>query len=229
VGEAFAIGEQWWNLALTAVGGLLFYLILSADLVRLGLSAALRRRASLRVPLYAACAGLATQLPRFVLELIYGWRHELPAGLVVARISGGFAAGGARLACMVAVVLLGLGYLSAVRIAALGEGPAAGPVWLDRVWGALILIGSFAIISLTSFGFMLDTAGVITFLVSLRLLILFTFSHCTQCGLRPWEALRLLTRCACGRERLADLRSLVEGHGDRFPPVPGAVLQHHRA
>jgi hypothetical protein len=222
--EVFAVRMEWWNLALTVTGGLLMYLILSADLFRLGLSATLRRRTSLRIPLYAVCAALATQLPRVVLELIYGWRRDFPMSLVVERILNGLAFGGARLISMVALVLLGLGYLSAVRIAALGEDRAAGAVWLDRVWGAFILVGAFAIISLTSLGFIFHTAGVIMVLVILRLLLLFTFPHCTQCERRPWEALRLLTRCACGRERLGELRSLVDGHREEAPPTPASVL-----
>lgn len=208
---ALAVPEQWWNLGLTVLGGLLLYFVLSADVSRLGLSAVLGTRTMLRVPLYAVCAGLATQLPRFVLEIIYGWRQEFPAGLVIQRIASGFLTGGIRIAVMVALALLALAYLSAVRIAALGEAQAGRALWLERVLGGMILIGCFAIVSLTSIGFIFDVLKLIAVLVLFHVLIVLAISRCGVCGRRPWGALRISTRCGCGHERLPYLRSFVKG------------------
>ena len=209
--DVFALETQWWNLGLTVLGGLLFYLVLSADLARLGLSAALGTRAWLRIPLYASCAGLATQLPRFILEIIYGWRHGLPPGIVIERIASGFLAGGARITMMITLSLLILAYLSAVRISAGGEAHGGRSLWLDRVLGSFILIGSFAVVSLRSMTFIFAMLKLMLALVLLRLLVLLAGSRCGDCGRRPWNALLLSTRCLCGFERLPNLRSFADG------------------
>jgi hypothetical protein len=208
--DVFGVEEHWWNLGITIAAGLVLYLVLSADFSRMGLGALLGKQTWLRVPLYALCAGLATQLPRLLLEIIRGWRQGLPAEEVYERITLSFWAGSGRIALMIALVLLMLAYLSAVRIAALGEGRAGRGVWMDRVMGASIVTGAFAIASLTSVGFIIDVAVFVTLLGLAHLSWFIVTSCCVGCRRRPWGSMWLRTRCQCGIERLSYLRSCVE-------------------
>jgi hypothetical protein len=205
---ALGVEEQWWNLGLTVLGGVLFYFILSADLSRLGLSAALGRVSLAGGAIYALCAGFATQVPRIVLEIIFGWRHALAPIVVINRIAGGFWAGGGLITLMIALTLLALAYLSAIRIAALGEAGAGRAFWLDRSLGVIILTGVFTITSLTSSGFIIDVLELLAVVMLCRIVIVVWLPRCDVCGRRPLGALRLSTRCKCGGERLPYLRSL---------------------
>ncbi|MGW5961091.1 hypothetical protein, partial [Methylorubrum thiocyanatum] len=105
----FGVAPHLWNLGLTAGAGILLFMTLRADIVRLGIGLLLHPgRYVLQVPLYAAAAGVATQVPRFVLGILYGLRHDLSFPQIRQLIWTDFWAGGSRVALMVTIVLLGL-------------------------------------------------------------------------------------------------------------------------
>ncbi|WP_148291171.1 hypothetical protein, partial [Methylobacterium sp. B1] len=71
----FGVEPEIWNAWLTPFTGLMLYLVLRADIARLGLGLLLRpRKYILQIPVYATVAALSTQLPRLVLEFLYGIR-----------------------------------------------------------------------------------------------------------------------------------------------------------
>jgi hypothetical protein len=203
--------NELWNLALTVVGGLLFFLILSADLVRLGLSAILIKRHLLKIPVYALCAGVATQIPRILFEMLYGIRKGFPWQQIIVRITSGFWNGGIHVAAMVTLTLLALSYISAFRIALYGEARAGQGVTLDRIVGSIALIGAFAFISLTSRQLQIRDLAFITAILGARIGLAIAFARCPSCRRSLWSALGLSTRCRCGQERLPYLRSVVAG------------------
>jgi hypothetical protein len=204
----FGIETQLWNLGLTAGAGLLLYMALRADIVRLGIGLLLHpRRYVLQVPLYAAVAGIATQVPRFALEFLFGLRRNIPLSMMGERIWTGFWSGGGRVTLMVALVLLALAYLAAVRIAALGELRAGRLSWFDGLASALVVVGAFAISSLSSPRFMLDVALLLAGVALLYAGVFAVLQRCAACRSRTrLGALRLSTRCACGAEHLPRLR-----------------------
>jgi hypothetical protein len=196
-----------WNLGLTVAAGLFLYAVLRADLARLGLGLLLDpRRYSLLVPIYALVAGAATQIPRVILEILFGLRRGFPLSVIVERIWSGSVVGGGRIALMTAAILALLACLNAVRIAATGEANAGKWRVIDGVLSAFIVTGAFVIASLTTFAFIL---AVLLFCVIVALVYAIWFSaanECSGCGHRRFSALRLATRCGCGKEQLPMLR-----------------------
>jgi hypothetical protein len=215
--QIFGVEEQWWNLSLTVIGGVLFYLILSADLSRLGLAVVLGRRNFLAILVYSGCAGLATQIPRVFFVVLYGLRDGLEPAVIVNHVATGFFAGGVRITLMIALSLLALTFLSAVRIAALGEAGAGRMLWLDRLLGVIVLTGAFAIASLTTIGFIIDVLAVLAIVTLCGISVVIASARCDVCGRPGLSALRLSTRCPCGRERLPYLQSLQANYGDPHP------------
>jgi Zn-dependent protease with chaperone function len=206
---ALIVPEATWSLGLTVFGGLLYYLVLSADLVRLGLAAVLKRQRLLLVLLYAACGSVATQLPRLILEIVYGIRDHRPIQLVISRFVSGSLVGGGHMLGMIAISLAALAYVSGCRIAAYGEQNPGKGLPGDRLVGALVLIGAFAFVSLKSTTFMLDVSATIGIILAVRVAAVLAVARCDQCRGVPWSALRLATLCRCGQERMPYLRSLL--------------------
>jgi hypothetical protein len=224
--QALGIEEQWWNLSLTVFGGVLFYLILSADLSRLGLAVVLGRRNFLAILVYSGCAGLATQIPRVFFEVLYGLRRGLEPAVIINRVATGFLAGGVRITLMIALSLLALTFLSAIRIAALGEAGAGRMLWLDRLLGVVVLTGAFAIASLTTIGFIIDVLAVLAVVALCGILAVISSARCGVCRRPALSALRLSSRCPCGRERLPYLQSLQTNYGH---PHPSSAMIRPRA
>ena len=123
--DFFRIDREMWNLGLTVAAGLFLYAVLRADLARLGLGLLLDTpRYSLLVPVYGLVAGAATQIPRVILEILFGLRRGFPFSVILERILSGSVVGAGRIALMTAAILALLACLNAVRIAATGEANA---------------------------------------------------------------------------------------------------------
>jgi hypothetical protein len=226
----FGVSEPSWNLGLTIAAGLLLYAVLRADIARLGLGLLLNpRRYWALLPVYAAVAGLATQIPRFVLEFLFGLRRGFSLGTIIERIWNGFVIGGSRIALMVAAILIMLASLTAVRIGAVGEENAGRWTLLDGVAMALVVTGAFTIASLSSAAFMLDV-----FLLCAGVALAYAgwfavMCRCGGCSKSRLSALLLRTRCGCGHEHLPLLRRWItqpyerhlepdsKGHGELVP------------
>jgi hypothetical protein len=103
----------------------------------------------------ALVAGLATQVPRIILEMLYGLRHEFSVGQVAERIWNGTLVGGGRIALMAAAILGLLAFLNAVRIAAVGETNAGEWSTIGDSLAAILVVGAFTIASLSSPSFMI--------------------------------------------------------------------------
>ncbi len=206
----FGIARHWWNLGVTVGAGLLLYMILSADLARLGIAVVVYRGRWVTVLTYSACAGVATQLSRIVIGGIYGWRDGVPVNELLVKIGSGIVLGGGRYALMIVAVLLGLAWLSGVRVAAQGEGGTLTGLAIDRMACAIIVIGAFSILSLQSLQYMIDVTVVIGVVVVFYVSWFVATNRCTMCGRWPWETLGLGTKCKCGHERLRELRRFVE-------------------
>jgi hypothetical protein len=204
--DVFGIERQWWNLAITGATGVILYLVLSADIVRLGLDTVLHRTLMLKIALYAVFAGVATQVPRFILEFVYGARKGFALDTILLRIWNGFTNGGVKIAAMVALILLALAYLAAVRIAATGEARAGRHAVLFHVVGLATSIGAFCAASLQSVDFIEDVMVLVTLVVMLGLALLAFRNHCAECRRHRLGALLLRTTCACGHEHLPLLR-----------------------
>lgn len=205
--DFFGVAPEMWNLGLTVAAGLFLYAVLRADLARLGLGLLLdTRRYSMLVPLYALVAGAATQIPRVILEILFGLRRGFPSSVILERIWSGSIVGGGRIALMTAAILALLACLNAVRIAATGEANAGKWRVIDAVLSALIVSGAFTIASLKTLAFILP---VLLFCVIVAVVYAVLFSaanECTGCGRRRFSALRFGTRCGCGKEQLPMLR-----------------------
>ncbi len=144
----FGIDEAFWNLGLTAFSGVLLYMALSADFVRLGLGLVLEKRRVAWSVIYALTVGVATQIPRFLLEISFGLRRGFSVDESAMRIVSGFAAGGFNIVMETAGLFVVLGCLSAAMIAAFGF---SGSWWLEgwnRVCAIFVVLAAFAIISL---------------------------------------------------------------------------------
>lgn len=207
--DVFGWERHWWNLAITAATGLVLYLLLSADIVRLGLDALLNRTLLLKIVLYAVMAGAATQIPRIVLELVFALRKGLPMEVVADRIWSGLASGGGKIGVMVALILLALAYLAAVRLSAAGEARAGRHAFLFHAVGITATVGAFSAASLKSTSFIADVVTVAFALVLIAMLFLATRNRCADCHRRRTGALLLRSACACGREQLPMLRRWV--------------------
>jgi hypothetical protein len=205
--DYFGIPVDAWNLALTVAAGLLLYAVLRADLARLGLGLLLNpRRYLLLVPVYAGVAGIATQLPRFVLEFLFGSRRGFSVAAIIERIWSGFLVGGSRIALMVAAILVVLACMNALRISAIGEANARRWPLFDGVAMALVATGAFTIASLSSPAFMLAILLLSAVIVVVHAVWFAIMSHCSGCRRPRLSALILRTQCACGREALPLLR-----------------------
>jgi hypothetical protein len=196
-----------WNVGLTIASGVLLFGLLRADIVRLGVGLLLRpHRYWLLVPLYAVAAGVATQIPRLVLEVIFGWRHGFSWSVIIERFWKGFLTGGFRITLMVTAILALLATLSAVRIAAVGERASAGAKTADAFATGIAVIAAFVIASLSVTAFQLHVA---LFCAALAVLYVAGFAlavRCQTCGHQRLSAAVLQTRCRCGREHVPLLR-----------------------
>jgi hypothetical protein len=201
--EFFGISRENWNFGLTIASGLFLYAVLRADLARLGLGLLLdARRYALLVPIYALVAGLATQVPRIILEILYGLRHEFSVDQIVERIWSGTLVGGGRIALMTAAILGLLAFLNAVRIAAVGETNAGKWSTIGDLLAAILVVGAFTIASLSSPSFMID---VLLFCVPLVFVYATWFvvtCRCQDCGRRRFSAIWTSTHCSCGHDHL---------------------------
>lgn len=204
--DVFGMERQWWNLTITTATGVILYLILCADFVRLGLDALLHRTFLLGIVFYAAAAGAATQVPRFILEFVFGLRKSFSLDVIAERIWDGFTSGGGKIAAMVALILLALAYFAAVRVAATGEARAGQHAVLFHAVGVVATVGAFSAASLTSGGFIVDVIVLVALVVMLGMGWLAVRNRCACCGRRRTGALLLRTACACGHEHLPLLR-----------------------
>lgn len=205
--DFFGVAPNMWNFGLTLASGLFLYAVLRADLARLGLGLLLNPlRYTLLVPVYALVAGIATQIPRIILEILFGLRHGLSSNVILERILAGSIVGGGRIAIMTAILLGSLTCLNAIRIAATGEGNAGESRFVDAALSALIVMGAFAIASLASLLFVLPLLLSCVIVAVLHALWFSATSKCGGCGRRRFSALRFGTQCACGKEQLPILR-----------------------
>ena len=205
--DFFGVAPEIWNLGLTIAAGLFLYAVLRADLARLGLGLLLdTRRYALLVPVYALVAGVATQIPRFILEILFGLRRSFPLSVIFERIWNGSVVGGGRIALMTAAILALLAGLNAVRIAATGEANAGKWRMIDGVLSALIVAGAFTIASLSTVAFVLPVLSLCIIVALVYATWFSVVNGCIGCGRRRFSALRLGTRCGCGTEHLPMLR-----------------------
>lgn len=204
--EVFGMERHWWNLTITVATGIILYLVLCADIVRLGLDTLLHRTFLLKIGIYAALAGAATQVPRFVLELVFGLRKGFALDVIADRIWHGFTGGGGKIGAMVALILLALSYLAAIRVAATGEVRAGRHVALFHAVGIVATVSAFSAASLTSGGFIVDVIVLGALVVMLGMVFLTLRNRCAACRRRRTGALLLRTTCPCGYEHLPMLR-----------------------
>ncbi len=219
----FAIELVWWNLGLTVFSGCLLYLLLAADLRRLALGTLLRRNAIVwQIPAYAFFAALATQLPRVLLEFVYGVRQGDMINEIVTRILFGLLSGGSNIIITMFVLLVASTYLYGVRLAANGERRFVGSRIIDHVAGLLLVTGGFVSISLTTDAYRLHTLTGIIGVVLVVVLLTSVSSRCGVCRRRLWGSLWLRAECACGNDTLPILRYL-ESHEFAEPQVDPAA------
>lgn len=204
--DVFAIERHWWNLAITTATGVILYLVLCADIARLALDAVLHRTFLMKIALYAAAAGAATQIPRFILEFVFGVRKGFSLDVILERIWHGVTSGGGKIAGMVAAILLAMAYLGAVRVAATGEARAGRHTVLFHAVGVVATVGAFSAASLTSIGFIVDVIALASLVVMIGMVFLPVRNRCPACGRRRAGALLLRTTCACRHEHLPLLR-----------------------
>ena len=217
----FGVDEMLWNIGLTAVSGFLLYLALSADFVRLGLSLLLRRSTAVWVLLYAFVAAAATQVPRIALEFSSGMRNDRTVDEILERILTGLAPGGLKIVIGLGLLLAGLGYLTAMSLAAFGvDRPRLAAIWM-QVCAALMVLAAFTVLSLPDLSFQ---APVLVVIAAMGLVALLPplLARCSKCrrlaAPGPW----LSTRCVCGHDRLGELRAISLPRSHR-PAVSGAV------
>lgn len=205
--DFFGVAPEMWNLGLTVAAGLFLYAVLRADLARLGLGLLLDTvRYSWLVPIYALVAGAATQIPRVIMEILFGLRRGFPLSVIVERIWSGSLVGGGWIALMTAAILALLACLNAVRIAAAGEANAGKWRLIDGVLSALIVTGAFTIASLSTLAFILP-ALLFCVIVAVSYATWFSaMNKCSGCGRRRFSALRFGTQCDCTKEQLPMLR-----------------------
>ncbi|MEE7505124.1 hypothetical protein [Methylobacterium mesophilicum] len=219
----FGVERQIWNAWLTPFTGLLLYLVLRADIARLGMGLLLRpRRYILQIPVYATVAALSTQLPRFVLEFLFGMRQGFPLSEIIRRFWEGFVTGGSRVALLIGITLLLLAYLSALRIAAVGEARADRLSWLDATTGACVIVGAFAISLLSTATSVVAAMILLAPFIILHATVFGSLQGCRACrSRRRIDAILLRTRCPCGEERLPlSRRWVAEDFRDHLDPVP---------
>jgi len=212
----FDIEEHWWNLGLTILSGFLLYSVLKADIVRFGIGVLIRPgRYLFRIPIYALVVGFATQIPGAVLKIIYGMRKGYSSEYIFDWILHGLSSGGVRVVLMIAGTLLLLVYLTAIRVAAMGEHRGMNWPLIEAFLAALIVVGAFTISSLSDTRFILVVSATIvtisiTYAVSFVLL-----NSCPTCRKRRLSALLLSTRCSCGHEHFQSLRRWIKEPYDR--------------
>jgi Zn-dependent protease with chaperone function len=205
--DYFGIEGTTWNVGLTIASGILLFGLLRADIVRLGAGILLQpRKYCLLVPLYAVMAGVATQLPRLVLEVIFSWRRGYTWTTMAERFWDGFLTGGFRIALMVSAILALLATLSAVRIAAVGERMSMPARFVDATATGAAVIGGFVIASLSVTAFQLSVALLCAVLAMLYVAGFALLLRCRVCGRRRFSAVLLKTRCRCGGEHIPLLR-----------------------
>lgn len=201
--DFFGVSREVWNVGLTFASGLFLYAVLRADLARLGLGLLLdAKRYALLVPLYALVAGLATQVPRIVLEILFGIRREFSFDQIVERIWTGTLSGGGRIALMTTTILGLLAWLNAIRIAAVGEANANRWGAVDGTISAILVVGAFTIASLSTPSFMIDVlilCGPVAIIYATWFAVA---CRCQNCGRRRLSAIRMTSDCSCGRDHL---------------------------
>jgi hypothetical protein len=114
--------------------------------------------------------------------------------------------GGGKIGAMVALILLALAYLAAVRVAATGEERAGRHAVLFHAVGVVATIGAFSAASLTSTAFIVGVIILSVLVVMIGMVFLAVRNRCADCGRRRASALLLRTACACKHEHLPLLR-----------------------
>ncbi len=205
--STFSIPEHLWNLGQTSATSLFLFAVLSADISRLGLSVLLGVRYWwLKIPTYAFVAAVATQLPRVVLEIIYGVRNDFNTLTIIERTWNGLSVGGINVALLVGTLLIGLCLLTAVRIAATGEDCALSWSVIDKIFTLLIMLGAFTISSLTTLAFRQNVLIALFIVASIYGLVFAYLNRCHVCNKRRLSALALRTQCSCGNDNLSYLK-----------------------
>lgn len=120
---------------------------------------------------------------------------------------GGLATGGVNIIVGLGLLLTGLGYLTATHLAAFGiERTTWAAVWL-QVFGGLIVLSAFIVLSLSEFSLqapVLVSVGAIPVVAFIPPLL----ARCPQCRRSGAPGLWLSTRCKCGHDRLEELRKI---------------------
>jgi hypothetical protein len=202
----FSFDTSLWNLGDTLGTGLLLFMVVSADVERLGISVLLDRRNLVLVPIYAAIAGVATQIPRFVIEIIFGIRHELSITQIGVRLMTESLTGGFHVAIMVTLLLVVLAFLCAIRTAARGEAITRRGTLVHLGTKVAIAIGAFTISSLRSPQFVFDVFVLLGLVVGFNILFNLLAIRCPACNRQRGNAILLNSRCSCGHEQLEVLR-----------------------
>ncbi len=194
----FDIETNWWNLKITTISALFLFMILRADVVRIGLDWLINRPSPNKILFYVFSAGLATQLPRLIMQIVHGMRHEIPVSGIAFRFVDGLVHGGGKVILLLACVLVLCSYLCSVRLAAFGEQTSYFVRSFESIFVALIIVVGYMISSLTSISFL----GMLIFLLCLLsvvyLVVLIIFSDCKGCGKKRKNSVFLHSRCSCG-------------------------------
>ena len=207
--SVFGVEILWWHLGLTVFSGCLLYLLLAADLRRLAIGALLRRKTILwQIPTYAGFAAVATQLPRIVLEFVYGIRNGNLINDIVTRTWAGLVSGGQNIIVSTFLLLVTTTYLYGVRLSVAGEARTCVNRGVEHVVGVLVVIGGFVSMSLTTTVFRVQALTGIVALALLVALVTSVRARCPACHTRRWSALWLQSRCSCGHDTVPMLRAI---------------------
>jgi hypothetical protein len=205
--EELGLERAWWNLLLTVCSGLLLYLVLSADIARLAIGVLTRRHYWLLLPVYGLAAGMATQVPRVVMEILFGLRKGLPVKQIVPRILEGTLDGSATIAMMLTLLLLAATYTAAVRIAAVGETRSRRGTTMLAMLLAAVTVCAFTAASLATSRFLGHVLFSATAVMLAASVWFSAMSRCTACGRRRLGAMLWKTACRHdGHEHLPQLR-----------------------
>ncbi|BBQ01251.1 hypothetical protein BSFA1_63790 (plasmid) [Burkholderia sp. SFA1] len=214
--DVFHIDPISWHVGLTIADGVMLFLLLRADIARLGLSVLVRRRYLLLVPLYAITAGVATQIPRLLLEASTGIQKGRSMDAIARRTIADFMSGGLHVTVMIALTLVLLAYLTGVRIAVVGE--TRGTRRGHDLMLAVIAVCAFTAISLQTAAFIFTVMVVAGGISMLYLLLILVTRRCVACGRHRLSALRLAPRCRCGHDLLPNIHVWTrQGYAHHLP------------
>lgn len=205
--EAFGVDRDIWNVGLTGFSGLLLYLVVTADLSRVGVGLLLDRWRALWLAGYALVAAVATQVPRLLLEISFGFRKGLPIDEIATRFAVGFVNGGLKVMVLLAVLLLSVGYARATTIAGFGFTRRRRLWFFQNVVSALVVVLAFAASSLSVAELQIVPVGLVLILL-LVAIVPAAFARCPVCTSSAWKSVLLSTRCRCGVDRMAELRCI---------------------